>query len=84
MNSRERLLTVFQRKVPDRMPVVPDEVFMMPARLTGKPFWEVFVNDNPRCGGRRLHSRNALAATSYSTMISSGPEHRILRAKPRN
>jgi len=47
MTSRDRILAVLRREVPDRVPIVPDEAFMMPARYTGKPFWEVFVNEDP-------------------------------------
>jgi len=47
MTSRERLLAALRREVPDRVPVSPDVSFMMPARYTGKPFWEVAVNQNP-------------------------------------
>ncbi len=47
MTSRERLLCALRREEPDRVPVSPDVSFMMPARYTGKPFWEVSVNGNP-------------------------------------
>ena len=47
MTSRERLLTVLGRRVPDRVPVSPDVSFMMPVRYTGQPFWEVLLNNNP-------------------------------------
>jgi len=47
MTSRERLLAVLNRQVPDRVPVSPDVSTMIPARYTGKPFWEIFVNQNP-------------------------------------
>jgi uroporphyrinogen-III decarboxylase len=47
MTSRQRLLAVLQRKLPDRVPVAPDVSMMMPCRYTGKPFWEVLLNENP-------------------------------------
>jgi len=47
MTPRERLLTALRRGVPDRVPVSPDVSMMMPVRYTGKPFWEVCVNENP-------------------------------------
>ena len=47
MTSRQRLLAALRREVPDRVPVSPDVSFMMPARYTGKPFWEVALNGNP-------------------------------------
>lgn len=47
MTSRERLLLALRHQVPDYVPVSPDVSNMMPARYTGKPFWEVYVNENP-------------------------------------
>ena len=47
MTPRERLIAALRRQVPDRVPVSPDVSNMMPARYTGKPFWEIYVNENP-------------------------------------
>jgi hypothetical protein len=47
MTSRERLVAVLGRGVPDRVPVSPDVSYMMPVRYTGQPFWEVLLNYNP-------------------------------------
>lgn len=47
MNSRERLLAVLAGKIPDCVPVSPDMSNMIPARLTGKPFWDIYLYNNP-------------------------------------
>lgn len=47
MNSRERLLKVLKREIPDCVPVCPDISNMIPARLTGKPFWDIYVYKDP-------------------------------------
>ena len=47
MNPRERLLTVLRGKIPDCVPVAPDFSNMIPARLTGKPFWDLYLYNNP-------------------------------------
>ncbi len=47
MTSRERILVAMRNGQPDRVPVAPDISNMIPCRLTGKPFWEVYVNSNP-------------------------------------
>jgi len=47
LNSRERLLCAFRLEEPDRVPVCPGISHLIPARLTGKPFWDVFLNNNP-------------------------------------
>ncbi|MCX7805732.1 MAG: hypothetical protein N3A38_11165 [Planctomycetota bacterium] len=47
MIPRERLLTVLRGGIPDRVPVAPDFSNMIPARLTGKPFWDLYLYNDP-------------------------------------
>ncbi len=47
MNSRRRLNAVMNREIPDCVPVSPDFSNMIPAKLTGKPFWELYLYNNP-------------------------------------
>ena len=47
MNSRERLLAVMRCEIPDCVPACPDISNMIPARLTGKPFWDIYVHQDP-------------------------------------
>jgi len=47
MTSRERLLKVLHREIPDCVPVCPDISNMVPARLTGKPFWDIYLYQDP-------------------------------------
>ncbi len=47
MTSRERMLVAMRNKQPDMVPVAPDISNMIPARLTGKPFWDIYLYDNP-------------------------------------
>lgn len=47
MTSRERLMTAIAGGIPDRVPVIPDFSNMIPAKMTGKPFWEIYMNKNP-------------------------------------
>jgi uroporphyrinogen decarboxylase len=47
MTSRERLLTVLRGDIPDCVPVAPDFSNMIPARLTGKPFWDLYLYKDP-------------------------------------
>lgn len=47
VTSRERLLAVLQGEIPDCVPVCPDISNMVPARLTGKPFWDIYVYQDP-------------------------------------
>lgn len=47
MNGRERIMTALRGEQPDRVPVTPDISIMLPVKLTGKPFWEVELENNP-------------------------------------
>ena len=47
MNHRERLLAVLHDQAPDCVPVCPDISNMVPCRLTGKPFWDIYVYQDP-------------------------------------
>jgi uroporphyrinogen decarboxylase len=47
ITSRERLLALLHGEVPDCVPVCPDISNMVPARLTGKPFWDIYVYQDP-------------------------------------
>lgn len=43
MTSRERLTKVMNGEIPDCVPVAPDTSNMIPAKLTGKPFWDLYL-----------------------------------------
>lgn len=47
MTSRERLLTVLKGEIPDCVPVSPDTSNMIPVKLTGKPFWDIYLYNDP-------------------------------------
>jgi uroporphyrinogen decarboxylase len=47
MTHRERILAVLHGRLPDCVPVCPDISNMVPCRLTGKPFWNVYVSQDP-------------------------------------
>lgn len=41
------MVIAMRNQMPDRVPVSPDISNMVPARLTGKPFWEIYLHNNP-------------------------------------
>lgn len=47
MTSKERMLIAMTNGKADRVPCAPDISTMIPQRLTGKPFWEIEMNQNP-------------------------------------
>ena len=47
VTPRERMLTAMRNEIPDRVPVAPDISNMIPCRLTGKPFWDIYLYQDP-------------------------------------
>jgi uroporphyrinogen decarboxylase len=47
MTSKERMVAAMRNEQPDMVPVAPDISNMIPCRLTGKPFWDIYYNQDP-------------------------------------
>ena len=47
MTSKERMLAAMTNGQPDCVPVAPDTSNMIPCRLTGKPFWDIYLYHDP-------------------------------------
>jgi uroporphyrinogen decarboxylase len=47
MIPKERMLITMRHGMADRVPVAPDMSNMIPARLTGKPFWDIYLYQDP-------------------------------------
>ena len=41
------MITAMRNQQPDMVPVAPDISNMIPCRLTGKPFWDIYLHNNP-------------------------------------
>lgn len=67
MTSKERFLTALQNSKPDQVPVAPDISNMIPCKLTGKPFWEIYIVQDPIIeGGPRVRlARAYLSAVKH-------------------
>ncbi len=47
MTSKERMLVAMKNGKPDMVPVAPDISNMIPCKLTGKPFWDIYLYHDP-------------------------------------
>lgn len=47
MTRRERMLTAMTGGTPDRVPASPDTNWMIPARLKGGKFWQIYYHGDP-------------------------------------
>lgn len=50
MTGKERMMAAFHRKKADHVPACPDISVMVPAKLTGKPFYELFLDGREHNG----------------------------------
>ncbi len=41
------MLTAMRNETPDRVPAAPDFSNMIPCRLTGKSFWDIYLYQDP-------------------------------------
>lgn len=56
MTSKERFLTAMTGGIPDHVPCTPDFSNMIPCRLTGKPFWDIYLHGKPPLWEAYLHA----------------------------
>ena len=47
LSSKERLKIAISNGKADRVPAIPDFSNMIPCKLTGRPFWDVYLYNNP-------------------------------------
>ena len=47
MTPKQRMLVASWNQEPDMVPVAPDTSNMIPCRLTGKPFWDIYLYQDP-------------------------------------
>ena len=47
LTSKERLLRTLNREPVDHVPVTPDTSNMIPCRLTDRPFWDIYLYQDP-------------------------------------
>ncbi|MCG8604542.1 uroporphyrinogen decarboxylase family protein [bacterium] len=65
ITSRQRMLMAMRNEVPDRVPVCPDISNMIPANLTGKPYWNIYLYDSPSLGEAYLEAIQRLGMDGW-------------------
>ena len=76
ITSRERLNKVMNQEIPDHVPAAPDISNMIPAKLTGKPFWEIYLYQNPPQWKAYIVSKKAIddAGEDGGFVLSTGDQ----------
>lgn len=75
MTSTERVRAALRFQPVDRVPVAPDCSNMIPAQFTGRPFWEVYLDDfspKGRNGTPALWKASVAAARHYGYDLVRG------------
>jgi uroporphyrinogen decarboxylase len=73
VTSRERLLACLRREIPDCVPVEPDISNMVPCRLTGKPFWDIYVYEDPPLWRAHINALKHFDIDGGFALYSFGP-----------
>jgi uroporphyrinogen decarboxylase len=90
MTKRERLLTVLKGGVPDCVPVCPDISNAVPARLTGKPFYNIYAFQDPPLWKAQIAAikhfdlDGGTEIYSFGDLYGDGPkyERRVVKRNP--
>jgi len=56
MTSKERMITAMWNRQADMVPVAPDMSNMIPCKLTGKPFWDIYLYQDPPLWKAYIHA----------------------------
>ncbi len=73
ITPRERLLACLRREIPDCVPVCPDISNMVPCRLTGKPFWDIYAFKDPPLWKAHIHALNKFDLDGGFEIYDFGP-----------
>ena len=82
MTNRERLLTVLRGEIPDCVPVCPDFSNMVPCRLTGRPFWDVYLFRDPPLWRAHLDATKLLGNDAGFELYDFGPVDVVDGSRP--
>jgi uroporphyrinogen decarboxylase len=82
MTSRERLLAVLDGRLPDCVPCCPDISNMVPCRLTGKPFWDIYAFQDPPLWKAHIDALKRFDIDGGFEIYSFGPVDPVTGERP--
>ncbi|MFX0205653.1 MAG: hypothetical protein ACFFDT_06665, partial [Candidatus Hodarchaeota archaeon] len=65
-SARENIIIALSNEVPDYVPCCPNISNMIPARLTEKPFWDIYLRNDPSLGLAQVLTVNQLGVDGFS------------------
>ncbi|MHB8997566.1 MAG: uroporphyrinogen decarboxylase family protein [Armatimonadota bacterium] len=75
MTSRERMLIAMTGGQPDVVPVAPDISNMIPCRMLGKPFWEVYLYQDPPLWEAYIHAAKHFGFDGWQPAVPVELDH---------
>jgi len=73
MTSKERFLLAMTNGVPDRVPVAPDFSNYIPAKRTGRPFWEIYFEGKQPLWKAYLETVDYFGADAWMASCTGAP-----------
>jgi uroporphyrinogen decarboxylase len=76
-SARDNIIITLNNKIPDYVPCCPDISNMIPAKMTGKPFWEIYLNNDPPLGLAQVFAIKRLGIDGFSDQgqLDPSPEY---------
>jgi len=82
MTSRERMIAAMLNRQPDMVPVAPDMSNMIPCRLTGKPFWDIYLYHDPPLWKAYVDAVRHFGFDGWQSCVSAqGPQRNMAIVK---
>ena len=76
-SARENIIVALFNEVPDYVPCCPDISNMIPARMTEKPFWDIYLLNDPPLGLAQVFAVDQLKIDGFSDQgrLDPSPEY---------
>ncbi|MHA2333168.1 MAG: hypothetical protein ACXAEU_14200 [Candidatus Hodarchaeales archaeon] len=65
-SARENIITALLNEIPEYLPCCPDISNMIPSKMTGRPFWDIYLKKDPPLGIAQVHAVNQLGIDGFS------------------
>ncbi|MHA2295804.1 MAG: uroporphyrinogen decarboxylase family protein [Candidatus Hodarchaeales archaeon] len=76
-SARENIITALLNEIPEYLPCCPDISNMIPSKMTGRPFWDIYLKKDPPLGIAQVHAVNQLGIDGFSDQGKLDPSTNI-------
>lgn len=77
LSARDNILLALNNEIPDYVHCCPDISNIIPVKMAGKPFWEIYLNKDPPLGLAQIFAVNRLGVDDFSDQgqLDPSPEY---------